>query len=127
MLNLHNRYISAFFKQRKHHNANMSKELHDAYKSLCKDNSIVVTKPDKGKGVVVLNRTDVSKMEEKCWKPLRYSLIRNCRAIENTHHIGASENHNLVQTDMFQKPFEVKAVIGVAQTEWLLIARKSGR
>ena len=49
MLNLYNHYISAFFKQRKHHHANMSKELLQVHNSLRNDNSIIVTKPDKGK------------------------------------------------------------------------------
>jgi len=55
ILNLYNRYISAFFKQRKHHHANLRKEVQEAHNYLRDDNSIIVTKPDKANGVVLLN------------------------------------------------------------------------
>jgi len=65
MLNLNHCYITAFFKQRKHHNANKSKELQEAHNSLHKNNSKVVTKSDKSNSVVLLNQTNyVSKTED---------------------------------------------------------------
>jgi len=84
MLNLYNRYISAFFKQRKHHHANRGKKLQEAHNSLCNDNSIIVTKPDKGNGVVVLNRTDyVSKMEDILSDAGKFSLSSNNDNLQN--------------------------------------------
>jgi len=84
MLNLYNRYISTFFKQRKHHHANMSKELQEAHLSLRKDDSIIVTKPDKGNGVVELNRKDyVSKMEEILNNTSKFSLSSNDDNLQN--------------------------------------------
>ena len=84
MLNLYNRYISGFFKQRKHHHADMSKELMEVHNSLRNDNSIIVTKPDKGNGVVVLNRTDyVSKMEDILSDASKFSLSSNDDNLQN--------------------------------------------
>jgi len=84
MLKLYNRYISAFFKQRKHHHTNMSKELLEAHNSLRNDNSIIVTQPDKGNGVVVLNRTDyVLKMEDILSDASKFSLSSNDDNLQN--------------------------------------------
>jgi len=52
MLNLYNHYISTSFKQRKHHHANMSKELLEAHNSLRNDNSIIVAKLSRTKALV---------------------------------------------------------------------------
>jgi len=57
--------ISAFLKQKIDDHSNMRQELQEAHKSLRKDNSTVITTPDKGNGVVIPNRTEyVSKMED---------------------------------------------------------------
>jgi len=62
----------------------MSKELQEAHISFCKDNSIIVTKPDKGKGVVVLNRTDyVSKMDDILSDASKFSLSSNDDNLHN--------------------------------------------
>jgi len=62
----------------------MSKQLQEAHISLHKDNSIIVTKPDKGNGVVLLNRTDyVSKMEDILSDASKFSLSSNDDNLQN--------------------------------------------
>ena len=44
--------------------SNLSKEEHIAFKGLLKNPNIVISKPDKGNGIVILNRTDyINKLE----------------------------------------------------------------
>ena len=55
-----------------------------AHKSLRNDNSIIVTKPDKANGVVVINRTDyVSKMEDILSDASKFSLSNNDDHLQN--------------------------------------------
>jgi len=62
----------------------MSKELQEAHNSLRKDNSIIVTQPEKSNGVVVLNRTDyVSKMEDILSDASKFSLSSNDNDLQN--------------------------------------------
>jgi len=56
-----------FFKKQQdkiHGTGNLSTEQRDALINLSKDSSIIVNKPDKGNGVVIMDRTDYeSKMK----------------------------------------------------------------
>ena len=62
----------------------MSKELLEAHNSLRNDNSIILTKPDKGNGVVVFNRTVyVSKMEDILSDASKFSLSSNDENLQN--------------------------------------------
>jgi len=62
----------------------MSKALQEAHISLRKVNSIIVTKPDKGNGVVVLNQTDyVSNMDDILSDASKSSLSSNDDNLHN--------------------------------------------
>ena len=58
LLNLYNKYVSSFFYLRKHSDANLLPEEKEALENLKKDNTIVICKPDKTKGVTILNKSD---------------------------------------------------------------------
>ena len=65
LLNLYNKYVSSFFYLRKHSNANLLPEEKEVLENLKKDNTIVLCKPDKTKGVTILNKSDyIGKMED---------------------------------------------------------------
>ena len=64
LLNLYNKYKSSYFHLRKHDVTGLNKEEKFALDSLRKDKSIIVSKPDKGQGVAILNKCDyIAKME----------------------------------------------------------------
>jgi len=65
-----------FFHERKRHTCSKSENDSNALHALRKDSNIVVSKPDKGNGVVVLNRADyVAKMHTTgCCVTLRVGL-----------------------------------------------------
>ena len=61
---LYGRYVSTFFRERKRHTCATLENKSNALNALHKDSNIVISKPDKGNGVVVLNSTDyVAKMQ----------------------------------------------------------------
>ena len=65
LLNLYNKYVSSFFYLRKHSNANLLPEEKEVLENPKKDNTIVLCKPDKTKGVTILNKSDyIGKMED---------------------------------------------------------------
>ena len=60
----------------------------EVLKNLAKDGSIVITKPDKGRGVVILNRTEyIEKMETILNDPLAFKTIDYDPTIENENHL----------------------------------------
>jgi len=62
----------------------MTKKLQEAHNSLCKDNSIIVTKPDKRNGGVILNPINyVSKTEDILSDASKFSLISNDNNLQN--------------------------------------------
>ena len=62
---MYNKYVSSFFYLRKHSDANLLPEEKEALENLKKDNTIVICKPDKTKGVTILNKSDyIGKMED---------------------------------------------------------------
>ena len=64
LMSLYGRYVSTYFHERKRHACAMSENESNALHALRKDSNIVISKPDKGNGVVVLNRADyVAKMQ----------------------------------------------------------------
>ena len=63
LMSLYGRYVSTFFQDRKRHTCAMSENESSALHALRKDSNMVISKPDKGNGVVDLNRADyVAKM-----------------------------------------------------------------
>ena len=62
-MSLYGRHVSTFFHERERHTCVMSENESSALHALRKDSNMVISKPDKGNGVVDLNRADyVAKM-----------------------------------------------------------------
>jgi len=58
LMSLYGRYASTLFHERKRHICAMSENESSALHALRKDSNIVISKTNKGNGVVVLNRAD---------------------------------------------------------------------
>jgi len=91
LMSLHGRYVSTFFHERKSHTCAMSENESNALHVLRKDSNIVISKPDKGNGVVVLNSADyVAKMQ---------TILRD------TNKFQPCDNDNNV-TNLLKLPFQ---------------------
>ena len=65
LINLYSKYKSSFFYKRSHQDLGLSHEERVVLENLSKDKTIIICKPDKGNGVVVMNRDDyVRKMNK---------------------------------------------------------------
>ena len=66
------------FNFNRKHLLNIPQEEHDALKRLSKNKDIIITKPDKGSGVVIMNRSDyISKMQEVISDETKFKLASN--------------------------------------------------
>ena len=85
LMSLYGRYVSTFFHDRLRHNNAMTRQERDALQSLRSDDTIVVTKPDKANGVVVMDRSDyVAKMLAILGDT---SKFRPCAADDNVQNL----------------------------------------
>ena len=76
----------------------MSKECLQAIKSLRSNKSIIITKPDKGSGVVILNQTDyVAKMESILHDPTKFLVLGPADSCDNTTKIESRLQRRLLQ------------------------------
>ena len=57
-MGLYERYVTTFFQQKGRHPSSLSEMQRNALQSLRDDSSIVISKPDKGNGVVIMNKSD---------------------------------------------------------------------
>ena len=58
LMGLYERYVPTFFQQKGRHPSSLSEMQRNALQSLRDDSSIVISKPDKGNGVVIMNKSD---------------------------------------------------------------------
>ena len=66
------------FNFNRKHLCNIPQEEHDALKRLSKNKDIIITKPDKGSGVVIMNRSDyISKMQEIISDETKFKFASN--------------------------------------------------
>ena len=91
LINLHNKYKSTYFYDKLCGNTGLSPSEMEALLSIREDKSLIICKPDKGNGVVLMNKTDyVQKMNanfvgrekvctgqkrQKCQKPEKVSKL----------------------------------------------------
>ena len=76
----------------------MHKECFSTIKSLRSNNNIVITKPDKGSGVVVLNRTDyISKMQSILQDQTKFKMLGPATNTDNTSKIDSRIQRRLLQ------------------------------
>ena len=88
--NLYSKYKSGFFFSKKQKFSNISKEELEALKTLSADQNLIISKPDKGNGVVILDKLDyISKMK-----------LSFC---DRTTFQSANHNNNLQQLQKFQQ------------------------
>ena len=77
LINLYSKYKSSFFYKRSHQDLGLSHEERVVLENLSKDKTIIICKPDKGNGVVVMNRDDyVRKMNKICKIQLNLKKLR---------------------------------------------------
>ena len=89
IINLYSKYKSGYFFAKRNKKFNINENEYNALKNLKQDSSIIICKPDKGNGVVILNKKDyVSKMETIIFDKTKFKLVNN--------------NNNLDQLRKFQ-------------------------
>ena len=57
-MSLYERYVTTFFQQKGRHPSSLSEVQRNALQSLRDDSAIVISKPDKGNGIVIMNKSD---------------------------------------------------------------------
>jgi len=57
-MGLYNKYKSSFFYNKSHQDMGLSPDKQNALDNLSKDQSILIRKPDKGDGVVIMDKVD---------------------------------------------------------------------
>ena len=89
-MSLYSRYVSTFFNDRFTNLAALSKEKRDALHALKTDKTYIVSKPDKGNGVVILNRSEyVDKMN---------SILSDARKF-----VPSTTDNNITNLSRFQR------------------------
>ena len=90
LMSLYERYVTIFFQQNGRHPSSFSQVQRNALQSLRDDSSVVISKPDKGNGVVIMNKSDYhSKMRH----------ILN----DKTKFSGFKSDNNLFNLSRFQR------------------------
>ena len=103
-----------FFKNKDNHPNSLSSDERNALSSLSNDDSIVVTKPDKGNGVVILDRTEyVSKMLDIIGDESKFSHVT---ADDNLKNLKKSRsclrylrNKNCLNDDVYNRIYPTAA------------------
>ena len=76
----------------------MKKECFQAVKSLSLNNNIIITKPDKGSGVVIINKTDyVSKMESILHDESKFQVLGPVHSTDNTAKLESRLQRRLLK------------------------------
>ena len=76
----------------------MKKECLQALKSFCSNNDILITKPDKRSGVVVVDKSDyIFKMEKILHDTTKFELIGSSYNFDNTAKVESNIQRQLLQ------------------------------
>ena len=83
-MGLSERYVTTFFQQKGRHPSSLSEEQRNALQSLRDDSSIVISKPDKGNRVVIMNKRDYhSKMLHIFNDKTKFSRVKSDYILSN--------------------------------------------
>ena len=89
IINLYSKYKSSYFFSKNRKQFNINEDIIAALKKLSRNASLIICKPDKGNGVVVMNKIDyIQKMKQIL--------------LDRTKFKSVSENNNLKQLSRFQ-------------------------
>ena len=83
LMGLYERYVTTFFQQKGRHPSSLSEMQRNALQSLRDDSSIVISKPDKGKGVVIMKSDYHAKMLQILDDKTKFSRIESDNNLSN--------------------------------------------
>ena len=84
LINSHNKYKSTYFYDKLWANTGLSPLEMEALLSIREDKSLIICKPDKGNGVMLMNKTDyVQKMNAILSDSKRFRLVKSNKNVRN--------------------------------------------
>ena len=97
LMGLYERYVTTFFQQKGRHPSSLSEMQRNALQSLRDDSSIVISKPDKGNGVVIMNKSDYqAKMLHILDDKTKFSRVKSDNNLSNLSRFQKTEQNRFI-------------------------------